>query len=69
MNSSEKMEPVVSVRLVSADYYMASPIPGVDIGYSTYRGIEIKKVPVIRVFGSTSTGRLKCFCKYFKVIL
>ena len=48
--------PVISVRLVSADYYMSSPIPGLDFGYSRYRGLEIKKVPVIRIFGSTSTG-------------
>ncbi|XP_059350922.1 DNA polymerase zeta catalytic subunit-like isoform X2 [Daphnia carinata] len=51
---------VVSVRLVSADYYMSNPIPGLDIGYSTYRGLEVKKVPVIRVFGSTSTGHKVC---------
>jgi len=60
MNTSIKTDkesvPVVSVRLVSADYYMSSPIPGLDFGYSTYRGLEIKKVPVIRIFGSTSTG-------------
>ena len=62
--SCEKMEPVVSVRLVSADYYMTSPTPGLDIGYSTYRGIEIKKVPVIRVFGSTSTGKNLFFVNY-----
>lgn len=45
-----------SVRLVSADYYMTSPHPGLDVGYSAYRGSETKRVPVIRVFGSTSNG-------------
>ena len=24
--------PVLSVRIVSADYYMCSPVPGLDIG-------------------------------------
>jgi hypothetical protein len=65
MNTSARTEkesvPVVSVRLVSADYYMSSPIPGLDFGYSTYRGLEIKKVPVIRIFGSTSTGLYRKF--------
>ena len=65
MNTSARTEkesvPVVSVRLVSADYYMSSPIPGLDFGYSTYRGLEIKKVPVIRIFGSTSTGIYRKF--------
>jgi hypothetical protein len=40
---------------------MSSPIPGLDFGYSTYRGLEIKKVPVIRIFGSTSTGLYRKF--------
>jgi hypothetical protein len=56
VETDKESVPVVSVRLVSADYYMSSPIPGLDFGYSTYRGLEIKKVPVIRIFGSTSTG-------------
>lgn len=58
VKTEDKQAAVISVRLVSADYYMSIPIPGLDIGYSTFRGLEIKKVPVIRVFGSTSTGRL-----------
>ena len=57
MGSASKMEPVVSIRLVSADYYMSSPICGLDIGYSSYRGMEVRKLPVIRVFGSTSSGK------------
>ena len=68
MSSKGKIEPRVSVRIVSADYYMSSPICGLDIGYSAYRGLEIKRVPVIRIFGSTSTGwfvqvlgSFKCF--------
>ncbi len=60
MNKSFRSEQAaVSVRLVTADYHLTSPINGLDIGYSTYRGLEVKKVPVIRVFGSTSTGKLQ----------
>jgi len=55
-SKTTKTEAVVSVRLVTADYYMSNPICGLDIGYSTYRGMEIKKIPVIRIFGSTSSG-------------
>jgi hypothetical protein len=47
-----------SVRLVVADHYMSPPIPELDVGYSEFRGTEVKQVPVIRVFGSTVTGIL-----------
>ena len=57
MNISVRGEqPAVSVRLVTADYYMTSPVNGLDPCYSNYRGLQIKRLPVIRVFGSTSTG-------------
>jgi len=39
---------------------MSSPICGLDIGYSSYRGMEVRKLPVIRVFGSTSSGHKVC---------
>lgn len=59
MSSSIRNEqPAVSVRLVTADYYMSHPISELDPRYSHYRGLEIKKVPVIRVFGSTSKGNI-----------
>jgi DNA polymerase zeta len=45
-----------TVRLVLADHYMSPPIPELDVGYSEFRGAEVKQVPVIRVFGSTTTG-------------
>ena len=77
MSSSPKVEPIVSIRIVSADCkgfkcesysvvfdvsivvitdYMSNPISGLDLGYSIHRGLEIKRVPVIRIFGSTSSG-------------
>lgn len=60
-----KYDCAVSVRIVSADYYMAKPICGLDIGYSMYRGLEVNRVPIIRIFGSTCSGRVINFtCKY-----
>lgn len=51
---------VFSVRIVSIDYYMAAPIPDVDISYSAFQGEKVKEVPVIRVFGSTPAGQKAC---------
>jgi DNA polymerase zeta len=47
---------MISVRLVLADHYMSPPIPELDVSYSEFRGAEVKQVPVIRIFGSTTTG-------------
>ncbi|KAF3515724.1 hypothetical protein DY000_02063011 [Brassica cretica] len=41
---------VFSLRIVSIDYYMASPIPAYDLCYSSFQGGEVKEVPVIRVY-------------------
>jgi hypothetical protein len=53
MNTSARTEkesvPVVSVRLVSADYYMSSPIPGLVLGYSKMGGRN-KKSPSYKNF-------------------
>uniref|UniRef100_A0A674KB15 DNA polymerase zeta catalytic subunit n=1 Tax=Terrapene triunguis TaxID=2587831 RepID=A0A674KB15_9SAUR len=46
-----------SVRLVTADYYMGSPLPGLDPGQSRFREAQAKKVPVVRVFGATPAGK------------
>lgn len=35
---------------------MSPPKPGLDLTYSQFRGNQIKSVPVIRIFGSTSSG-------------
>ncbi|KAK3580288.1 hypothetical protein CHS0354_023528, partial [Potamilus streckersoni] len=42
-----------SVRIVTTDYYQADPIPSLDVVYSEFRGAEVKKVPLVRVFGAT----------------
>ncbi|KAF8098172.1 hypothetical protein N665_0272s0038 [Sinapis alba] len=51
---------VFSVRIVSIDYYMASPTPAYDLCYSTFQGGQVKEVPVIRVYGSTPSGQKTC---------
>lgn len=51
---------VFSVRIVSIDYYMTAPIPGIDISQSTFHGGKVKEVPVIRIFGSTPAGQKTC---------
>lgn len=45
-----------AVRIVSADYYLASPIKTLDVCYSEFRERDVKKVPVVRIFGATPTG-------------
>ena len=52
--------PEFVVRLVSIDYYMTRPIPGLDDCYSQLEGKAIDQVPVIRIFGSTPSGQKTC---------
>ncbi|KFM81195.1 DNA polymerase zeta catalytic subunit, partial [Stegodyphus mimosarum] len=49
-----------SLRIVTVDSYQAFPVRGYDICYSDFRGSEIYKVPVIRVFGVTPAGQKGC---------
>ncbi|MBZ3873081.1 DNA polymerase zeta catalytic subunit [Sciurus carolinensis] len=49
-----------SVRIVTADYYMASPLQGLDICQSPLTQVPVKKVPVVRVFGATPAGQKTC---------
>lgn len=46
-----------SVRIVTADYYMANPLQGLDICQSPLTQAPVKKVPVVRVFGATPAGK------------
>ncbi|XP_017108394.2 DNA polymerase zeta catalytic subunit [Drosophila bipectinata] len=55
-----EIEGVYSVRLVIADFYMEKPQFGLDPCYSELRGKEIKRVPVLRVFGANSNGQKTC---------
>lgn len=45
-----------SLRLICADSYQAPAIPEVDPVFSEFKGTEITKVPVIRLFGTTPQG-------------
>ncbi|KAJ7418270.1 DNA polymerase zeta catalytic subunit [Willisornis vidua] len=45
-----------SVRIVTADYYMGSPLPGLDPCQSRFREAPARRVPVVRVFGATPAG-------------
>ncbi|TKC36815.1 hypothetical protein EI555_016562, partial [Monodon monoceros] len=49
-----------SVRIVTADYYMANPLQGLDICQSPLTQAPVKKVPVVRVFGATPAGQKTC---------
>ena len=51
----------ISIRLVTMDHYMAEPITSdLDPVYSSFRSSPVKKVPVLRVFGPTSSGQKTC---------
>ncbi|KAM5164365.1 DNA polymerase zeta catalytic subunit [Mantella aurantiaca] len=49
-----------SLRLVTADYYLASPLPGLDVTKSHFRDRDVWRVPVVRVFGATPAGQKTC---------
>ncbi|KAF7817900.1 DNA polymerase zeta catalytic subunit isoform X1 [Senna tora] len=51
---------MLSVRIVSIDYYMAPPIPGLDICYSSFHGGKVNEIPVVRIYGSTPAGQKTC---------
>ncbi|XP_071956758.1 DNA polymerase zeta catalytic subunit-like [Antedon mediterranea] len=51
---------MLSVRIVTADTYMSEPIADLDITYSDFRGCDVKRVPVVRVFGATPAGQKTC---------
>lgn len=49
-----------AVRIVTADYYLASPIKDLDVCYSEFRDSDVKRVPVVRIFGATPAGQKTC---------
>ncbi|XP_073349522.1 DNA polymerase zeta catalytic subunit isoform X2 [Pagrus major] len=49
-----------AVRIVTADFYLASPIKDLDVCYSEFRESGVKKVPVVRIFGATPAGQKTC---------
>ena len=59
-SADQKQAQEFAVRLVSIDYYMARPTPGLDECYSELEGRAIDQVPIIRIFGSTPSGQKAC---------
>ena len=54
MNASmdEESEAAFTMRLVSIDYYMERPVPGLDVETSAFMGSrQLGRVPVVRLFG------------------
>jgi hypothetical protein len=50
----------ITLRIVSLDHYMASPVPGIDVFWSELEGVAVHKVPVVRIFGATPGGQKSC---------
>lgn len=48
---------VFSQRIVSVDYYTSYPIADLDPFVSEFRGCQVKRVPVIRIYGATPRGK------------
>lgn len=59
-SSGPDADRLFSVRIVSLDYYLAPPIPGVDVTFSSLEGTAVDTVPIVRVFGSTPAGQRVC---------
>lgn len=57
-NTSVMSQAMISQRIVNVEYYMAPPVKEFDNLYSEFRSSGVKKVPVLRIFGSTSAGEL-----------
>ena len=48
------------MRIVCLDYYLAKPIPGLDICHSHLEGTAIERVPVVQIYGATPGGQKTC---------
>lgn len=51
---------MISIKIVSVDYYSSFPIKQLDTTYSEFRKSEVKQVPVIRIFGITKDKKKIC---------
>ena len=64
MSSSQSLggdedAPLLSITVTSIDYYLAPPLPSLDVEYSPSLGAKLKRVPVVRIFGASSIGGRK----------
>eukprot|EP00088_Acartia_fossae_P071157 TRINITY_DN9705_c1_g1_i9.p1 TRINITY_DN9705_c1_g1~~TRINITY_DN9705_c1_g1_i9.p1 ORF type:complete len:582 (-),score=148.17 TRINITY_DN9705_c1_g1_i9:491-2236(-) len=59
MSQSQSNSAFISVRIVTMDHYQGEPMECLD-PFQSDRGYEIKRVPVIRVFGPTPAGQNVC---------
>jgi len=52
---------VLSITVTSIDYYLAPPLPALDVNFSESLGVKLQRVPVLRIFGASSLdGRKAC---------
>lgn len=58
LNESLFSQAVMSQRIVTLEYYMSPPVKEFDNLYSEFRNSSVNKVPIIRIFGTTSAGWL-----------
>ena len=47
---------MLSLRIFTINYYLINPEAELDETFSEFRRCEVKQVPIIRVFGSTTDG-------------
>lgn len=51
---------ILSIKIVTVDYYNTFPIPNLDVTHSEFRNSPVKSVTVLRVFGITKDKRKIC---------
>jgi hypothetical protein len=51
---------ILSIKIVTVDYYSTYPIQNLDVTHSEFRNSAIKSVTVLRVFGVTKDKRKIC---------